>query len=182
MRPTMRVERVPMKLWGKDHYSTLAYVECCVVDDQVAPGIGVMERTRLRANPDRHSMVAHLPGWDENHGTRLKGFVDRNTTPKLLLTFHDDWDCLDDMEAEGLITMYSMANCYIQITDLGMRVAQQLRQHKAHGGTFADFEPDLSTLEGELHGRKTKSPQEAEENSHGTPGTHPGVQPDAPGT
>ncbi len=132
-----------MDRWGKDHWSTLAYVEICTVDHQRAPGIGEITRERMRANPCTHPMLAHSREWDPKCGTRLKGFKSHEETPDLCLAHHDDWDCLDDMEAAGLVEMYSTVNGYVQITNLGRRLAHQLREHKANGGTFASFEPNL---------------------------------------
>lgn len=143
MRPTAAKTIIPMDRWGKDHWSTLAYVEICTVDHQRAPGIGEVTRERMRANPCTHPMLAHLREWNPKCGTRLKGFKSHEETPDLCLAHHDDWDCLDDMEAAGLVEMYSTVNGYVQITNLGRHLAHQLREHKANGGTFASFEPNL---------------------------------------
>lgn len=152
MRPTLERKTIPMDRWGKDHWSTLAYVEICTVDHQRAPGIGEITRERMRANPNTHPMLAHLSDWNPAHGTRLKGFKSHAETPDLCLPHHDDWDCLDDMEAAGLVEMYSTVNGYVQITALGRRIAHQLRDHKARGGTFASFEPHL---QGETRAQET---------------------------
>lgn len=136
---------INIERWGKDHWSTLAYVETCCVDNKVEDTkIGRLNQRRMRCNPHTHPLLAHLPGWSPDHGTRLKGFQSPKETPELLLPDHDDWDCIDDMEAEGLAVIHSLVNFYVELTDEGLNVAAQLRIHKAQGGNFADFEPVLT--------------------------------------
>lgn len=73
-------------LFGKDHWSLLAYVETCCVDGQ--DGIGTLDRRRLRCNENNHPLLkgAYSPtGWQPSYSTRLAGFfdfADRSDTPK----------------------------------------------------------------------------------------------------
>jgi DNA-binding PadR family transcriptional regulator len=53
-----------------------------------------------------------------------------------LLT-HDDWDCLDDLEADGFLEVINLTQGVVKLTPAGLVVAAQLRAHKAHGGQFA---------------------------------------------
>ncbi len=84
---------IRIDLWGKDHWSTLSYLETCAVDNKGVPSLD-----RMRCDIDRH------PG--------LYGSLSMMTPKKYptLLKYgikamnHDDWDCVDDMEAVGLLT------------------------------------------------------------------------------
>ena len=140
-------KHVPIIEWGRDHFSTLAYVETCVVDHSAAPGIGVLERAKMKCNPANYPLhdgrFPDLGPWDDKYSTRLKGHTaDKPRQVK----GHDDWLCLDDMEAEGLLEIISLVNGYVQLTDKGLKLCHQLREHKAKGGTFSNFEPDLDAL------------------------------------
>jgi hypothetical protein len=128
-----------MATWGKDHWSLLAYVECCCVDGR--SGVGTLDKRRLRTNEHRHPLHAvNSPAtrWKPNYGTRLKGFFEA-CDPALQIPMHDDWDCLNDLEAAGLIEVFSEANALVELTAHGISVSGQLRAHKAIGGVFATF-------------------------------------------
>ena len=100
---------VPMVRWGKDHWTTFAYVETRWVDYR-----GMLDHDRMRCDRQRHPMFYSAKrrvtafGTDADgarYPTRLKtetpggdgrwGIVD--------LPGHDDYDCLDDAIREGLI-------------------------------------------------------------------------------
>lgn len=142
---------VPIEDWGKDHWSTFAYAETCVVDHQP------LSRDRLRCNVKKRP---HLVGptvnrfgnarWEPDYGSKLKGYFlegdERDESRKL--ANHDDWDCLEDMEEAGLIEIVSVINAIVVLTEAGLAVAAHLRQHKARGGSFATFEfkPDMLVI------------------------------------
>jgi len=139
----------PVEKFGKDHWSLLAYVESCCVDG--TNGRGHLRRDRMRCNPKSHRLMAGPYSssdlWIQRHSTRLAGFFDspdRNDPEKaiaagLQLRDHDDWDCLDDLEAAGFIEVRSIVNGYVTMTPKGCDVAAKLRAHKAGGGHFTDF-------------------------------------------
>lgn len=52
---------------------------------------------------------------------------------------HDDWDCLEDLEAAGFVWIISLINGFVRMTDLGAEVVQKLRNHKHNGGVFGNF-------------------------------------------
>jgi hypothetical protein len=143
---------VSIDRFGKDHWSMLAYVETLCVDSSNA-GIGQIDLRRVRANERTHPLLSvngPMAAWKPNFGTRLKGFFDfagRNDPAAaeaagLQLTAHDDWDCLDDLEAAGLVETLSRANGAVRMTEPGLLMSARLRQHKAQGGMFANFDPD----------------------------------------
>ena len=136
----------PVSLFGKDHWSLLAYVECCCVDGE--NGIGRLVRSRMRTNENTHPLLRGAPvAWKVNYSTRLRGFFefnDRSDPAKaiaagLMLEGHDDWDCLDDLEAAGYLEVLTLVQGCVQLTEAGLAVAAKLREHKAKGGQFAGF-------------------------------------------
>ena len=136
----------PLSKWGKDHWSLLAYVECVCVDDG-----GVLRFNKMRANPETHSLLSSGPlRWKPEYCTRLAGFFEfeeRADTEKAIaagyaIAGHDDWDCLDDLEAEGLVEVISLAWGTVTLTAAGQELASKLRTHKSNGGMFATFKPE----------------------------------------
>jgi hypothetical protein len=129
-------EFVPLELWGRDHYSTLAYVETQLVEG----GYAVQFDKRMRQNR-RHFRV--LPGrkteavpMSPEHGSRLADGT--------YLPWHDDWCCVQDMLRLGLFEGEPDdwdAGMTLKLTDKGHAVAAALRKHKAQGGSFSDFKP-----------------------------------------
>lgn len=127
-------ESIPIHKWGKDHWSTLAYLEVRCVDHK-----GIPNRGHMRCNPEIHPGLCNTAnsqefGGDtkERYPTRLAGGVEQPN--------HDDWSCVDDMEAAGLLKNEgSGTNPIISLTDYGMIVCNALRNHKASGGSFGNF-------------------------------------------
>jgi hypothetical protein len=119
-----KIEPIPISQWSRDHWSLLGYV--------AAMFDGELNRERMRCNHDKHPFMAHRGGWDDACSTRLReGFV----------IGHDDWDCMEDLESEGLVAIQSMINCRVRLTEKGNQLAFRLREHKANGGTFSTFNP-----------------------------------------
>lgn len=121
---------VPMELWGKDHWSTFAYLETVCVDYK-----GAIDKRRMRCSTRRH------PGWalsssilDTEYPTRLRGKVE--------LSDHDDYDCIEDMEAAGLLKWIGTSTHpgIVTLTNKGKQLAGRLRAHKMNGGMFGNFE------------------------------------------
>ena len=123
---TVEVER-----FGKDHWSTFAYAECCAVDNK-----GALDNRRMRCDIDRHPWLVN---------PMLDSIQVHNKYPTILaggeeLPNHDDWDCLGDVEAAGFIEQRGTAiHPVFKLTKEGHRVAAALRKHKAEGGKFANF-------------------------------------------
>lgn len=119
---------VPVGKFGKDHWSTFAYVECRVVDHG-----GVLNRVHMRCDPALHIAHAHEgSSRGEPSPTRLRGGE--------LLPGHDDWSCVDDLDAAGLVESRGTGvNPWFRLTKRGFRVALLLRKHRSKGGSFSDF-------------------------------------------
>jgi hypothetical protein len=80
----------------------------------------------------------YSPGtWSPRHGTRLLGFS--GAEPELQVADHDDWDCLDDLDAAGLVQVINLANGWVRLTPAGVAMAAKIRAHKAGGGSFASL-------------------------------------------
>jgi hypothetical protein len=124
-------DRIPMDKFYRDHWSLLSYLETCCVDN-----IGQINFDRIRVNPATHAIVAggRMAGyrWTPDWGTSLAGI----TLPQ-----HDDIDCMEDLEAAGLIHIHSLVNGIVQMTLDGIDIAQQLRKWKANKKQYRDFKP-----------------------------------------
>lgn len=83
----------PIELWGKDHWSTLAYIETRIVDYS-----GVLDERHLRGGDSVHQ-DGRRPA---RYPTRLSG--EEMTRPG-----HDDFDCIGDMIALGLLDTDGMS-------------------------------------------------------------------------
>jgi phosphate-selective porin len=142
---------VPISEWGKDHWSTLAYLETCAVDHD-----GYVDKRKMRGDG-----VKYL--------TRLRRIDPEQVNEEL---DHSDWDCLTDMMTEGLIepaegrtamgrllmadletraqkfktTSGRNETRQIRFTAKGLAIAGALRAHKANGGNFTAFVPDPELL------------------------------------
>lgn len=128
---------VPVDKFGKDHWSLLAYVETRVVDYTVSSDVGELDRNHLRWNKNKYSLLAgRHSAWDSAWGTHLRSIGKRDPE---ILSDHDDWDCLQDLEAAGFVEILSMVNAYVCLPPEGYIAAKKLREHKGAGGTFSDF-------------------------------------------
>ena len=108
---------VPMHLFGKDHWSTLGYLECRAVDNK-----GIIDNRHMRG----------MYGNDVGYPTRLAGGV--------TLSDHSDFDCMEDLEEAGLLqNKGSGLNPLIKMTAKGSLVSAAIRAHKADGGSFGTF-------------------------------------------
>jgi hypothetical protein len=120
---------VPLDKWGKDHWSTFAYIETRIVDHGGSPNC-----EQMRCDADLHPQFRNSANGEskKKYPTKL---VDGSE-----LHSHDDWSCLDDAEAAGLIDNYGTGiNRAYRLTEEGRKCANALRHHKADGGRFADF-------------------------------------------
>lgn len=134
---------IPMKIWGKDHWSAFAYAETLAVDGG-KKGLIVPDRRRMRTNEKTHP---HLVGFsyssDAHNGS---GYPTRLKTKEV--AGHDDWDCLDDMVREGLLTDEGTGlNRAFRLTKFGRGVASQLRTHKSEGKNFGEFQPSIKNVQ-----------------------------------
>lgn len=122
---------VPPELWGRDHFAVLAYA------GHVAHKSGTPDRQKMRAQPGNPMMgwaMAMLCNADPGRkfpGTRLQGGVE--------LADHDDWDCVDDLIAAGLLENHRTgAQPLWSLTEEGLKLWSHLvRNHKTVGAMAA---------------------------------------------
>jgi hypothetical protein len=119
---TEKPEFVPVAQWGRDHYSTFAYICNCVVNHG-----GVLSRDRMRCNVDIHPGLTgryHALFANESrphYPTRLKDGT---------LDDHDDWSCAEDLEAAGLLVWEGTGvNPVFALTEAGWAVWYRLERH-----------------------------------------------------
>jgi len=126
---------IPMERFGHDHWSTFAYLETCVVDVH-----GYIDNRRMRCNARLHREFAWRADGSD-YPTRLKDGEQAR---------HDDWSCLEDMAAAGLIRawwrepageFFGGGQARVELTERGQEIAAQLREHKAAGHPYATFVP-----------------------------------------
>jgi len=112
-------------LFGKDHWSTFLYVASCVTGRD-----GFLDTAKMRCDPGRHPQFSN--GSDLIWPTRLfngKEILD-----------HDDWDCLEDLEAAELIVNIG-TGLYPQfdLTVRGWVELRELQQYHQAGGRLVDY-------------------------------------------
>jgi hypothetical protein len=119
---------IPVEQWGSDHWSTFGYIETRIVDHK-----GVADRHHMRCDPTLHPQFAHEGcRMGPCSPTRLAGGATRDR--------HDDWSCLDDEEAAGLLENEGTGLHRIyRLTERGRAIADALRAHKASGGKWSAF-------------------------------------------
>jgi hypothetical protein len=123
--------------FGRDHWTLLAYIESMCVNG--AQGVGTLGRTKMRCEPEAHSIHKNAMQWKPSYSTRLKGYAAKHA-PDNQSMGHDDWHCLDDFEAADYVQVVSHIMGTVTLKPEGIRVSALLRAHKANGGQFGQFE------------------------------------------
>lgn len=118
---------IPIEKFGKDHWSTLLYVESCAVD----------RGGRL----DDRKMRTYQYGAKKHYHTYLaNGEICEDEK-------HDDWSCLQDMCYAGLLyepewgefELKHTSTIDVKLTDYGWYIAGRLRRHRAEGVPDREF-------------------------------------------
>jgi hypothetical protein len=125
--------RIPIEMFGKDHWSTFAYI-CC----RIAGHEGVPEKAHMRTDLDLHPALGDGHLNETKYPTRLAGGVD--------MPDHDDWDCAEDLEAAGLILQHGTgSNPVFALTDKGWKRFRHLTEFKNSGGSFGEYRTSSSS-------------------------------------
>jgi len=129
--------KVSINQFGKNHWSLLAYIECRCVNHN-----GKLDHTHMRCNEMTHLefRTPNHPEWEVEDGTKLKGFDKNKVDTNKFLIFHDDWNCLEDLEKEGFVKILSLKEGIVKLMKKGLRESANLRHHKVSGGCFANYE------------------------------------------
>lgn len=137
-KPT-ETPRISRDRWGKGHLSLLLYVETVCVDHAGVMGYGDGKGfAQMRCDDGRHPhrrgdpyRTPHKPG-----NTRLANGEE--------IGDHDDWDCLDDLEAAGMLeNVGTGVNPVIRLTEDGWAEAHKLRRQRAARALQRTMERDL---------------------------------------
>jgi hypothetical protein len=134
---------IPMERWGKDHWSTFAYLETCAVDQK-----GIVDNRRMRCHARVHREFCAQATFGMQDGSKYPTRLKDGELEK-----HDDWSCFEDMVAAGLVRaqwrvkrsgeFFDCNEAKVELTPFGQQIAAQLRQYKAGGGNYHDFVPTL---------------------------------------
>lgn len=141
-------DAIPPAFWGKDHWSTLAYVDTVMVDcgafEIGADGRMRSSRRNYRVmceeNPRPLRSGGHAPAVpmdSTRHSTRLNNGQ--------MVVGHDDWACVRDMASVNLFTHPVEAfepGVTLRFTRKGRAWAEALREFKRQGGNFGSFSAD----------------------------------------
>lgn len=121
-------EIIPHNLFGVYHWMMLLRVEGWVVMNN-----GEIEAERMRTNFNRRPPAPKGKQWDKLiHSTR--------TNKGTLIDDHDDWDCLNDLVALGLVNIDIWKNKKIvSLTETGFQVYVRLRRYRQNGEDLNKF-------------------------------------------
>lgn len=121
---------VPEEEWGKDHFSTLLYLETRWVDHK-----GMVKNANMRTDPDLHPEFVDqrfISHGSKKYPTRLQKGREKSD--------HDDWSCWKDMAAVGLVSLWVCGNvAKVDFNDSGLSLVGRLRKHKAEGKGLTTF-------------------------------------------
>ncbi len=97
---------IPEDLFGRDHFSTLAYIETRLVDGKKYV---ICCDARMRTDAHNRRIFMHRPGKQISNPNRyMVAMIGRPASPTRLrdgieVPQHDDWDCIQDMAKAGYI-------------------------------------------------------------------------------
>lgn len=145
---------IDMVRWSVDHWTLLRYLaERARAAPEGCPA--TIEYARMRINPQSHKvqfLVASewRPGedrWSGSDGTRLVGYDEVGLTKDQAETretevqspCHDDFDCIEDLEEEGLLEIISTARGEFALTASGASLAARVDAHATEHGSLDGF-------------------------------------------
>ena len=146
-----KFQSIPPHAWGRDHLTTLLYIEARVVDHN-----GGIANQHMRCDFNRHPLFAHGRQPDgRTYPTRLDD--------GRLVKHHDDYDCLLDLADFGLVRIVapgdeslwrvpfgaggpkrtidisSPSAVCVELTGAGWEIAAALRKHRGSGAPLSTF-------------------------------------------
>lgn len=148
--PRVKVETwdkqpVPQERWGKDHWTTLLYLETVAVDRR-----GKVEHAKMRTSRRNWRLAGIVHGQanifeKDKYPTRLRPVrVERAAYDRVdLIGGHDDWECLQDLADAGLLKWTVDTNhstpfpVTVELTDAGREAASEARKRKEQTGRAA---------------------------------------------
>lgn len=136
---------IPMDKWAKDHWSTFAYIETVMVD---CGGFQVGRDAMMKSNRRHFRVMAEQcpnPKRTKNTGALAICMSPEHATilnDQQQLPGHDDWCCMQDMAAQGLFDLdvdHIEPGVTLHLSELGFKVASELRRHLSNNGKMAAF-------------------------------------------
>ena len=146
MKTFSQDEIVPMEFWGKDHWSTLAYVETVMVEHA---GFQIGSDARMKSNRRNFRVMREQCPRPKRTNHAFGGIVMNPEHSSVLRNAasvnHDDWCCVQDMAAAGLfIESDCQPGVVLRLSEYGAHVVNALREHKRVGGSYTTFKcPEL---------------------------------------
>lgn len=138
---------ISVRYWGKDHFSTLAYIETVMVD---CGGFQVGADPRMRSNRRNYRVMiegCRKPRRPRDASADMCQVMEPRHTSFLrhgaTSENHDDWCCIQDMAYAGFFTVFAEdiePGVVLHFSDLGRAAATALREFKSVGGSFSTFE------------------------------------------
>jgi len=115
---------IDIQRWGKDHWTTFAFLCHRVVDHR-----GVVEIERMRCDPKVHPFLAHRGSrMGKPSPTRLRKVGDDVET----VPGHDDWSCFADMCASGFMNdVGTGVTPVVELTESGWKLWFEFQRHIA---------------------------------------------------
>lgn len=146
---------VPEALFGRDHFSTLAYLETVMVD---CGGFQIGADARMRSGRANFRVLLEQCPRPIRANSAPQGVVmDRAGGSRLndgtIVTQHDDWHCIQDMAEAGyfmtgkrqkpgkLVAAAAdiQPKVWLHLSARGREVVNALRDFKASGRAYAEF-------------------------------------------
>lgn len=140
----MNTEYIPMVLWGKDHWTTLTYMETVMVE---CGGFQVGLDPRMRSHRVHYRVMYQKCRRPKRPSPQYAGVVMRPEHSTILndgqqVPNHDDWCCIQDIAHEGLLTIpvdHIQPKIELHLSEKGQVIVAKLRQHLMAGGSFGNF-------------------------------------------
>lgn len=141
----LKDEYIPMAMWGKNHWSALAYIETVMVE---CGGFEVGFDARMTQNRRHFRVMAEQNPTPKRPGRSISMSFASPMAPEYSTTLndgqrvdgHDDWCCVGDFAASGLLKAeHFEPKDVLHLSELGQKICAQLRAHKQGGGNFAEF-------------------------------------------
>lgn len=135
-----QTDSVPIELWDRDHWSCLAYIETKMVDS--TKGLVVEFDPRMRQNRRNFRVLHEASKRHLQHGVPMAPEYGSRLRDNTFIPGHDDWDCVADFCAAGLLHMGDeeiKPGLKLKLTERGHEVVGELRKHKCNGGIFGNF-------------------------------------------
>ncbi len=127
------MQKIERSRWGKDHWTTFAYLCQCVIDHG-----GILDADKMRTDRDIHPVEYSA----KRHQSML---IEGARYPTRLndgesIVGHDDWSCVKDFIEDGLVTRIFLENHKLdrfELTDEGWLLWFEFQMHIANNRAWS---------------------------------------------